>query len=114
MLKGKIGKEACLEDWVTKLTSVNAEDDAVFDVSFDWDESLGVPGALIVRNQHHSQVYLKAVRLEDVHGHGPLHFVCESWVYPVHRYAYDRVFFTNKVCLSLLFTFVGRHENLVL
>ncbi|XP_047951230.1 probable linoleate 9S-lipoxygenase 5 isoform X2 [Salvia hispanica] len=99
LLKGKVGKEAYLEDWVPKLTSLNAEDDALFDVSFDWDESLGVPGALIVRNQHHSQVYFKTVRLEDVHGHGPLHFLCDSWVYPVHRYAYDRVFFTNTTYL---------------
>lgn len=95
--KGKLGKEAYLDDWVSKFTSLSAEDHALFDVTFDWDESLGVPGALIIRNQHHSQFYLKTVTLEDVPGHGPVHFVCDSWVYPAHRYKHDRIFFTNKV-----------------
>ncbi|KAK9933359.1 hypothetical protein M0R45_020558 [Rubus argutus] len=61
-----------------------------------WDESMGVPGALMVRNHHHSQFYLKTITLEDVPGHGRVHFVCNSWVYPAHRYNYDRIFFSNK------------------
>ncbi|KAL0457222.1 UNVERIFIED_CONTAM: putative linoleate 9S-lipoxygenase 5 [Sesamum latifolium] len=97
--RGKLGKEAYLENWVSKFTSLTAEAEATFDVSFHWDESLGVPGAFIVRNHHHSQFYLKTVTLEDVPGHGQVHFVCNSWVYPTHRYKYDRVFFTNKAYL---------------
>ncbi|KAL2229895.1 probable linoleate 9S-lipoxygenase 5 isoform X2 [Sesamum indicum] len=97
--RGKLGKEAYLEGWVSKFTSLTAEAEATFDVSFKWDESLGVPGAFIVRNHHHSQFYLKTVTLEDVPGHGPVHFVCNSWVYPAHCYKYDRVFFTNKAYL---------------
>lgn len=73
--------------------------DDSFNVSFDWDESVGIPGAFIIRNHHHSQLYLKTVTLEDVPGHGPVHFVCSSWVYPAHRYKHDRVFFANKVIL---------------
>ncbi|KAH6816455.1 PLAT/LH2 domain-containing lipoxygenase family protein [Perilla frutescens var. frutescens] len=97
--KGKLGKEAYLGDWVSKLTSLNAEDHAEYGVAFEWDESQGVPGALIIRNQHHSQLYLEKVTLEDVPGHGQVQFVCDSWVYPAHRYKYDRVFFTNKTYL---------------
>ncbi|KAL0388621.1 UNVERIFIED_CONTAM: Linoleate 9S-lipoxygenase 5 [Sesamum radiatum] len=97
--RGKLGKEAYLENWVSKFTSLSAEAEATFDVSFTWDESLGVPGAFIVRNHHHSQFYLKTLTLEDVPGHGQVHFVCNSWVYPTHRYKYDRVFFTNKAYL---------------
>ncbi|KAI3469558.1 hypothetical protein Pfo_026221 [Paulownia fortunei] len=97
--RGKLGKEAYLEDWVSKFTSINAEDDASFDITIDWDESLGVPGAFIIRNHHQSQFYLKTVTLEDVPGHGEVHFVCNSWVYPAHHYKYDRVFFTNKTYL---------------
>lgn len=85
---------------MSKITSLNSEDLASFDVTFDWDESYGIPGALIIKNQHHSQIYFKTVTLEDVPDHGPVHFVCESWVYPAHRYKYDRVFFTNKVYRS--------------
>ncbi|KAL0414547.1 UNVERIFIED_CONTAM: putative linoleate 9S-lipoxygenase 5 [Sesamum radiatum] len=97
--RGKLGKEAYLENWVSKFTSLTAEAEAKFDVSFNWDESLGVPGAFIVRNHHHSQFYLKTVTLEDVPGHGQVNFVCNSWVYPAHRYKYDRVFFTNQAYL---------------
>ncbi|OMO61205.1 Lipoxygenase [Corchorus capsularis] len=39
------------------------------------------------------------VTLDDVPGHGRIHFVCNSWVYPAHRYKYDRVFFSNKTYL---------------
>nr|WCQ76779.1 LOX3 [Salvia miltiorrhiza] len=98
--KGKVGKEAYLEDWLPKLTSLNAEDHASFNVTFDWDvESLGFPGALIVKNQHHSQLYLKSVALENVCGYGRVDFVCDSWVYPVRRYKYDRVFFASNMYL---------------
>ncbi|KAK6130263.1 hypothetical protein DH2020_035995 [Rehmannia glutinosa] len=97
--RGKLGKEAYLEDWITKFTSLAAENDASFDITFDWDESHGIPGAFIIRNNHHSQFYLKTVTLEDVPGHGRVHFDCNSWVYPAYRYKYERVFFTNKTYL---------------
>ncbi|KAL6497787.1 Linoleate 9S-lipoxygenase 5 [Orobanche hederae] len=98
--RGKLGKVAYLEDWVSKITSLAAEENASFDVTFAWDESIGIPGAFIIRNHHHSPFYLKTVTLEDVPGHsGHLIFECNSWVYPTHRYKYDRVFFTNKTYL---------------
>jgi linoleate 9S-lipoxygenase len=97
--RGKLGKEAYLEDWISKFTSLNAEDDATFDVTFEWEESMGVPGAFVIRNRHHSQFYLKTVTLNEVPGHGQVHFFCDSWVYPARRYKYDRVFFTNKAYL---------------
>ncbi|KAF8016841.1 hypothetical protein BT93_H2147 [Corymbia citriodora subsp. variegata] len=97
-LRGKLGKVAYLEKWIRKITSLTAGE-TEFGVTFDWDESMGVPGAFIVRNHHHSQFYLKTVTLEDVPGHGAVKFVCNSWVYPSHRYKYDRVFFSNKTCL---------------
>lgn len=82
---------------VTTLTAGETE----FNVTFEWDEkTIGVPGAFIIRNHHYSQFYLKQLTLHDVPGHGTVVFVCNSWVYPTHRYNYDRVFFSNKV-LSL-------------
>lgn len=99
--RGKVGKEAYLENWVSKLTSLNAVDEASYDVGFEWDESFGCPGAFIIRNDHHSEIHLKTVTLQDVPGHGPLHFVCDSWVYPTKRYDHDRVFFSNQTYLPL-------------
>ncbi|GMI96000.1 Arabidopsis thaliana lipoxygenase 5 [Hibiscus trionum] len=97
-MKGKLGKQAYLERWVTKIAPLSAGD-VTFSVTFEWDESMGVPGAFIIKNKHHSQFYLKTVTLDDVPGHGRVHFVCNSWVYPTHRYKYDRVFFSNKTYL---------------
>lgn len=94
--RGKLGKPAFIQKWLSKFTAVTAED-TEYDITFEWDESMGVPGAFIIKNNHHSQFYLKTLILEDVPGHGPLHFVCNSWVYPAHYYNYNRVFFANKV-----------------
>ncbi|XWS13625.1 hypothetical protein CRYUN_Cryun36dG0053600 [Craigia yunnanensis] len=97
-LKGKLGKPAYLEKWVATITPLTAGE-TMFSVTFDWHESMGVPGAFLIKNHHHSQFYLRTVTLEDVPGHGRVHFVCNSWVYPAHRYKYDRVFFSNKTYL---------------
>ncbi|KAK7280144.1 hypothetical protein RJT34_25206 [Clitoria ternatea] len=99
-LRGKHGKVAHLERWVSTVSSLTKATDTEFSVTFDWDhEDMGVPGAFIIRNHHHSQFYLKTVTIEDIPGHGPVHFVCDSWVYPAHRYTKDRVFFANKAYL---------------
>ncbi|KRG88465.1 hypothetical protein GLYMA_U039300v4, partial [Glycine max] len=98
-LRGKLGKVAHLERWVSTITSLTSATDTEFTVTFEWDESMGVPGAFIIRNNHHSQFYLKTVTIEDIPGHGPVNFVCNSWIYPAHRYAHDRVFFANKAYL---------------
>ncbi|GAB4855547.1 hypothetical protein Ancab_024167 [Ancistrocladus abbreviatus] len=96
--KGKLGTPSPLEEWLTKFTGLTAGDSA-FRITFDWDEDIGVPGAFIIRNEHHSEFYLKTVTLEDVPNHGKINFVCNSWVYPAHRYEKDRVFFSNKTYL---------------
>ncbi|CAA2958865.1 probable linoleate 9S-lipoxygenase 5 [Olea europaea subsp. europaea] len=99
-LKGKLGRAAYLEDWITTFTSLTPGDSA-FHVTFDWEEEeIGIPGAFIIQNFHHTEFYLKTLTLEDVPGHhGPIHFVCNSWVYPAEKYKTDRVFFTNKTYL---------------
>ncbi|KAK7284350.1 hypothetical protein RJT34_19095 [Clitoria ternatea] len=97
-MKGKLGKVAYLEDWITTITPLTAGESA-FRVTFDWDEDLGIPGAFLIRNNHHSEFYLKTLTLENVPGQGVIHFICNSWVYPAHRYEKDRIFFSNKTYL---------------
>ncbi|CAL5380734.1 unnamed protein product [Camellia sinensis] len=94
---GKIGKPAYLEDWITKLTPPSA--DVSFNVTFKWDEEIGVPGAFTIKNFHHNEFYLKTVTLEEIPGHAQIQFVCNSWVYPNEYYKKDRVFFTNQTYL---------------
>ncbi|XP_027107693.1 probable linoleate 9S-lipoxygenase 5 [Coffea arabica] len=97
-LKGKLGKAAYLEDWITTNTFLAAGETAA-DITFDWDEDQGIPGAFIIKNNHPTQFYLKTLTLEEVPGHGRVHFVCNSWVYPAAKYKKDRVFFSNQAYL---------------
>lgn len=94
--KGKVGTAAHLENWITNITSVTPQD-STFDVTFDWEEEeFGSPGAFLINNFHHTEFYLKTLTLEHVPGHGTVHFVCNSWVYPAHKYKTPRVFFSNQ------------------
>lgn len=95
-LKGKLGKVSYLEEGITEPTDL-ADGESAFKVRFDWNDELALPGALIVRNEHHNEFYLRTVTLKDVPGHGNIHFLCNSWVYPADVYQKDRIFFTNKV-----------------
>ena len=97
-MRGRVGKPAYLEDWITTITPLTAGDSA-FEVNFDWDEKIGVPGAFIIRNEHRFEFYLKTLTLHNVPDHGRLHFVCNSWVYPTDKYKTDRIFFANKVLI---------------
>ncbi|KAL6278610.1 hypothetical protein ACE6H2_022211 [Prunus campanulata] len=96
--KGKLGEPAYLEDWITTITPLTVGDSA-FKVTFDWEEEIGVPGAILIKNNHHSEFFLKTITLEDVPHEGRVHFVCNSWVYPAEKYTKDRVFFINKTFL---------------
>ena len=97
-LKGKVGKKAYLENWLTTLPSLTPGELA-YRVNFDHEEAIGVPGAIIITNNHATEFFLKTITLEDVPGEGTIHFVCNSWVYPKQRYDYDRIFFRNKAYL---------------
>ena len=99
-LRGKLGKPAHLEDWITTITPLTAGE-SPFRVTFDWDDDIGTPGAFLIRNNHHSEFYLRSLTLENVPDHGVIHFICNSWVYPSHKYEKDRIFFSNKVKLQL-------------
>ena len=84
-----------------KLTSLTAGDSA-YNVKFEWDEEVGVPGAFIIKNNHTTEFFLKTLTLQDVPGEGRVVFVCNSWVYPASKYNYDRIFFRNQVlCLYI-------------
>ena len=96
--RGKVGAEAELEQWLTSLPSLTTGESR-FGVTFNnWEvEKLGVPGAVIVKNYHSSEFFLKTVTLDDVPGRGKLTFVANSSIYPAAKYRYNRVFFANDV-----------------
>ncbi|XP_051144559.1 probable linoleate 9S-lipoxygenase 5 [Andrographis paniculata] len=96
--KGKRGKKAYLEGWTKKVTPLKT-DDTEYDISFEWDEEMGFPGAFTITNNHHHEIYLKTLTLEDVPGHGRVHFICNSWIYTAEHYKKDRIFFANQTYL---------------
>ncbi|XP_062212125.1 putative linoleate 9S-lipoxygenase 3 [Phragmites australis] len=97
--RGKVGAEANLEQWLTSIPSLTSGE-SKFGVTFEWEvEKLGVPGAIIVKNYHNSEFFLKTITLDDVPGRGTVTFVANSWVYPVAKYKYNRVFFANDTYL---------------
>ncbi|KAK4802714.1 hypothetical protein SAY86_000917 [Trapa natans] len=82
------------------VSAVNSDPgETAYKVTFDWSEEIGLPGAFLIRNEHHTQFYLRRLTLINVPGHGRVHFECNSWVYPADKYKQDRVFFANKTYL---------------
>ncbi|KAF7076006.1 hypothetical protein CFC21_080723 [Triticum aestivum] len=100
--RGEVGEEANLEPSLLlkkSLLSVPTGEET-FEVTFNWSMELGVPGAIIVKNNSDTEFYLKTITLDDVPGHGgAVVFVANSWVYPQAKYSYNRVFFANDTYL---------------
>ena len=92
-----MGEAAELEEWISTITSITAGE-SKFSVTFNWDASEGTPGAVVVKNNHAAEFFLKSLTIEDFPGKGRIFFDCNSWVYPTGCYKYDRVFFANDVC----------------
>ncbi|KAM0036447.1 putative linoleate 13S-lipoxygenase [Helianthus debilis subsp. tardiflorus] len=91
--EAKVGNPAILEDWKSTNLSIK---ELMYEVKFQW---IGLPGALVVKNDHHTEFFLKTLTLQDVPGYGQVHFDCNSWVYPSKYYERDRIFFSNKAYL---------------
>ncbi|XBI75150.1 hypothetical protein VPH35_068555 [Triticum aestivum] len=98
--RGEVGAEANLKPCLLKKSLLGAPTgEEKFEVTFNWSMELGVPGAIIVKNNSDTEFYLKTITLEDLPGHGAVVFVANSWVYPHAKYSYDRIFFTNNTYL---------------
>lgn len=101
-MEGKLGNPAFLEEYSTEITSLTVAKSS-YEVEFEWNEEMRFPGAVLVKNHNNSEFYLETIILEDVPGHGQVHFDCNSWVYPFKCYTKKRIFFPNKVSLALFF-----------
>ncbi|KAL6637667.1 hypothetical protein ACP70R_025239 [Stipagrostis hirtigluma subsp. patula] len=106
--KGVVGKPAHLEDAVVSLKSMADGEFKQFIVNFEWDESQGIPGAVIVKNHMKEEIFFKRLTLEGVPAKDTIVFVAHSWIKPIRRHTDDstqihphtddsaaRVFFTN-------------------
>uniref|UniRef100_A0A0R0IXL0 Lipoxygenase n=1 Tax=Glycine max TaxID=3847 RepID=A0A0R0IXL0_SOYBN len=96
--KGKVGKQTFLEGLVTSLPTLGAGQSA-FNVHFEWDSDMGIPGAFYIENFKQVEFFLVSLTLEDIPNHGSIHFLCNSWVYNSKKYKSGRIFFANKTYL---------------
>ncbi|KAK8949453.1 putative linoleate 9S-lipoxygenase 5 [Platanthera zijinensis] len=93
--RGVVGKPAYLEPQLLPVVPKIVAGEKTYVVTFTVDENQGIPGAVIVRNRHLAQFYLKSITIENFPGKGRIHFDCNSWVYNADKYSYDRIFFAN-------------------
>lgn len=95
---GKRSKIASLEGWLCKLDTLTADEGHFYSVTFKVDKDFGMPGAILVKNNHLSWFYLKYITL-DMPDMAQIQFPCNSWVYNHRHYDGPRIFFSNKVYL---------------
>ncbi|KAK3153446.1 hypothetical protein QOZ80_2BG0172990 [Eleusine coracana subsp. coracana] len=90
--RGVIGEE-------TVLNTVIGGGEIDLEATLSWDETmLGMPGAVVVKNNSDFPVYLKLLTC-SWRSAGDVHFPCNGWVYPVGKHPY-RLFFTNHACVK--------------
>jgi len=91
--KAFVSKETPIEKWF-KLESMVAQD-IDFKVEFAVPKNFGVPGAIIVKNEHPNEFLLVAFNL-TLPDQSEAHYITNSWVYKTG--SEGRIFFLNKVC----------------
>eukprot|EP00253_Pinus_taeda_P016951 PITA_16951 len=75
--------------------------DSKHEISFEWAPEMGIPGAVLVTNNHSREFFLKELSIQ-IPGKGHIRFLCNSWIYPKWMSAIysnliaERVFFANN------------------
>lgn len=97
--KGMMSREVNIEGWVTIFDPLTAENIS-FNLEFAVPKSFGVPGAIVVRNNHPNEFLLVSftLALPDKRN---AEYMANSWVYNTEK-AGPRIFFHNKVCTSFV------------
>lgn len=72
-----------------------------YEATFVLPADFGNVGAVLVENEHSSEIFLKNIVLDGLPD-GPVHLSCQSWVQPKHDSSTKRVFFTNKVLIIMI------------
>lgn len=89
-------------EWKYVLPSLEyVSKDSEHRISFEWAPKMGIPGAVLVTNNHSREFFLKELSIQ-IPGKGDIRFLCNSWIYPKWMtFIYsdliaERVFFANN------------------
>lgn len=93
--RGVVGAVANLEPPPLSIIPKIVAGESTYSATFIIDESQGIPGAILVKNEHLAEFYLKSITIDNFPGKGRIHFDCNSWVYNHRKYDYERIFFAN-------------------
>jgi len=93
--KALVSNDTPIEKWVATLETLAAQD-LKYSINFVVPKNFGVPGAIIVKNQHPNEFLLISFSL-DIPDNGEAHYITNSWVYNTSK-SEGRIFFRNKVC----------------
>ena len=91
---GYMSNEVIFENWFTIFDAITAED-LKFELKFVVPKAFGMPGAIIVKNNHPNEFLLESFWC-DVPDKGSIYFYTNSWVYNT-EYAEGRIFFRATV-----------------
>ncbi|GLJ23660.1 hypothetical protein SUGI_0448050 [Cryptomeria japonica] len=97
---GKVSPHKAELSWNTP-SSEAIVTDTIHEITFYWPPEYGTPGAIVVKNRHAREFFLKHVSIR-VPGQGVINFLCNSWVYPSWmarvccNLQAERVFFANN------------------
>ncbi|KAL7201185.1 hypothetical protein ACSBR1_032983 [Camellia fascicularis] len=90
--KGKMSGIAKLRDGKTnKHSGIKI---TTYEIKFHVEPGFGIPGAIVIKNQHKDRFFLQSASLKDS-GNRTIYFDCNSWVYPTHKTKTERLFFSN-------------------
>lgn len=89
-------EEVTLQGWLKIFDSITAEK-LSFNVEFSVPKSFGVPGAILVRNNHPNEFLLVSFKL-DLSGGSSADYITNSWVYNTEKSG-PRAFFFNTPLL---------------
>ena len=68
----------------------------IYETDFKVPLDFGEVGAVLIENEHHTEMYLKDIVLDGL-PNSPVLLTCNSWLHSKYDNQAKRVFFTNKV-----------------
>eukprot|EP00250_Pteridium_aquilinum_P012975 c21058_g1_i1 orf=1107-2765(-) len=96
--EGKRSEKAYLEDWFQTGSTLRADTGTSYKVHFKVDKEFGVPGSILVENQHSNPFFLRSMTFTSTTSKR-IKFPCNSWIYNPTLSNGARIFFCDQCYL---------------